>query len=164
MKFKKLKLSAILLFGLGLTGLHAQESISSTGGEANGVGGNSSYTVGQMIYTTNTGTNGNSVAQGVQQPFEISVVTGILEAKDINLEVSAYPNPTTDYLIIKVENYKTAHLKCQVFDINGKLLQTVKATGQETKIETNNLVPANYFVKVLDREKEIKVFKIIKSN
>jgi len=83
MKYKKLKLSAVLLLGIGLTGLQAQESVNATGGNALGNGGTASYSVGQMIYTTNTGTGGNTVAQGVQQPFEISVVTGIEEAQGI---------------------------------------------------------------------------------
>ncbi len=73
MKYKNLKLSAILLLGLGLTGLQAQTSVNATGGNASGSGGSASYSVGQVVYTTHTGTNG-SVAQGVQQPFEISVV------------------------------------------------------------------------------------------
>ncbi|MGC8754863.1 MAG: hypothetical protein ACP5QJ_07625, partial [Thermosulfidibacteraceae bacterium] len=78
MRHKKLKLSAVLLLGLGLTGLQAQESVNATGGNASGNGGTVAYSVGQVVYTTNTGTNG-SVAQGVQQPFEISVVSGIEE-------------------------------------------------------------------------------------
>ena len=164
MRHKKIKLSAVLLLGLGLTSLQAQEATTTAGGEAIGSGGSTSYTVGQTVYTTNVGTNGNSVAQGVQQPYEISIVTGIPKAKDINLSISVYPNPTTEYLTVKVENYETANLQYMVFDINGKLLQTVKATGDETKIKTNNLTPANYFVKVLDNKKEIKVFKIIKTN
>ena len=159
----KLKLGVVTLIWLGLNSLQAQKTIPATGGQANGSDGLASYTVGQVVYTTNVGTNGNSVSQGVQQPYEIQVVTAIPEAKDINLSVSAYPNPTTDYLTVKVENYETANLKYQVFDINGKLLQTVKATGTETNIETNNLVPANYFVKVLDKQNEIKTFKIIKN-
>ena len=158
----KLIIIVAALVSFGLSSLQAQETVSTAGGEASGSGGTVSYTVGQMVYTTNTGTNGY-VVQGVQQPYEISVVTGIAEAKDINLSVSAYPNPTTDYLTVKVENYETANLQYLVFDINGKLLQTVKATGQETQIETNNLVPANYFVKVLENKKEIKVFKIVKN-
>ena len=163
-KRNKRLLTALMLLGLGgLTSLQAQETVSTAGGEASGSGGTYSYTVGQVFYTTQTGTNGNYVAQGVQQPYEISVVTSIPEAKEINLSVSAYPNPTSNYLTVKVENYETANLQYIIFDINGKLLQTVKATGQETKIETNNLVPANYFVKVVDNEKEIKVFKIIKN-
>lgn len=163
-KKNKRLLTALMLFGLGgLTSLQAQEAIATSGGEASGSGGSSSYTVGQVVYTTSIGTNGNTVAQGVQQPFEISVVTGIVEAKGISLSVSAYPNPTTDYITVKVENYEIANLQYQIFDINGKLLQSIKAEGQETQIETSNLVPANYFIKVLDNNKEIKTFKIIKN-
>jgi len=62
MKYKKLKLSAVLLLGIGLTGLQAQESVNATGGNALGNGGTASIR-GQMIYTTNTGTGGNTVAQ-----------------------------------------------------------------------------------------------------
>jgi len=158
---KRTIILTVMLFAT-VTNIKAQEVVPTTGGEASGSGGSASYTVGQVVYTTRTGTNNNSIAQGVQQPYEISAVTGIVEAKGINLSVSAYPNPATDYLTVKVENYETANLQYQVFDINGKLLQSVEATGLETKIETNNLVPANYFVKVLDNKKEIKVFKIIK--
>jgi hypothetical protein len=34
MKYKKLKLSTILLLGLGLTGLQAQTSVNARGGDA----------------------------------------------------------------------------------------------------------------------------------
>lgn len=163
MKFKKLSAVTLLIFGL--SNLQAQEVIPATGGNACGGSGSASYTVGQIVYTTNQGTGGNTVAQGVQQPYEISVVTGIEEAKDINLSVLAYPNPTSDYLTVKVDasTLSTQSMQYQVFDINGKLIQTVKVTGQETQIQTSQLVPAHYFVKVLDNKKEIKVFKIIKN-
>ena len=163
MKKNKFNLGLIVLLFLAVSRLQAQEAIPATGGDASGSGGSISFSIGQVFYTTQTDANGNSVAQGVQQPYEISVITSIPEAKDINLSISAYPNPATDYLTVKVENYETANLLFQVFDINGKLLQTVNATGQITKIKTNNLVPSNYFVKVFDNQKEIKVFKIIKN-
>jgi len=162
MRHKKLKLSVVLLLGLGLTGLQAQESINATGGNALGSGGSASYSVGQVVYTTNTGTNG-SVAQGVQQAFEISVVTGIEEAKGINLSVSAYPNPTTDYLTLEVKDVELLNLHFQMYDMNGKLLQNEKITGNQTSIVMSNLVPATYFVKVIQGNKEFKTFKIIKN-
>ncbi|MGI6479934.1 MAG: hypothetical protein ACOX0M_10915 [Salinivirgaceae bacterium] len=109
MRLKRLKLSAVLLLGLGLTGLQAQTSVNATGGDASGSGGSVSYSVGQVAYQTHTGTSG-SVSEGVQQPFEISVVTGIEEAKGINLSVSAYPNPTTDYLTLEVEEFDLSNL------------------------------------------------------
>jgi len=162
MRHKRLKLSAVLLFGLGLTILQAQETIPATGANASGSGGTVGYTVGQVFYTTNTGTTG-SVAQGVQQPFEISVLTGIEDAKGINLNCSAYPNPTIDYLVLKVDNYDKGNLSYQLFDMNGKLLENKKVTDNETSIVMSNLVPATYFVKVTEGNKEVKAFKIIKN-
>lgn len=162
MRHKRLKLSAILLLGFGLTGLQAQEAITATGGNASGSGGSASYSVGQVVYQTNTGANG-SAAQGVQQPYEISVVIGIDEAKDINLTVAAYPNPTTDFLTLKVENYDKENLTYQLYDISGKLLENKKIEGNETNLVMSNLIPASYFLKVTDNNKEVKTFKIIKN-
>ena len=73
---------AILIVIVGFP-LIAQEAIPAAGSNAIGSGGSVSYSVGQVVYTINTGTNG-SVAEGVQQPYEISVVVGIEQAKDIN--------------------------------------------------------------------------------
>lgn len=162
MKHKRLKLSAVLLLGLGLTGLQAQTSVNATGTNASGSGGTVSYSVGQVVYTTNTGASG-SVAQGVQQPFEISVVTGLEEAKGINLSVTAYPNPTTDYLTLSISEFEISNLTYQLYDISGKLLQSEKITGNQTNIVMSNLVPANYFVKVIAGNQLIKEFKIIKN-
>ena len=162
MKHKRLKLSAVLLLGLGLTGLHAQETNPATGGEASGSGGSMSYSVGQVVYTTNTGTTG-SVAQGVQQPYEISVISGIEQAKGITLQCTAYPNPTTDYLTLKVENFELSTLSFQLYDINGKFLESKKLTDNETQVEMQNLLSGNYFLKVIQGNKEVKTFIIIKN-
>jgi hypothetical protein len=161
MRYKKLKLSAALLLGLGLTGLNAQEAITAAGGNASGSEGSVSYSVGQVVYITNTGTNG-SVAGGVQQPFEISVVTEIKEANDITLQCSVYPNPTTDFLTLKVENFSFLTLTFQLYDVNGKLLENKEITVNETSIAMSNLAPATYFLAVYEGNREVKKFKIIK--
>jgi hypothetical protein len=103
------------------------------------------------------------VAQGVQQPYEILVVTAIEEAKGINLSVMAYPNPTTDYLQLKVESEKLKDLSFQLYDMNGKLLQNEKLTGTETQINMSNYVPSTYFIRVINGNQSIKEFKIIKN-
>lgn len=162
MRHKRLKLCALLLLRLGLTGLQAQESVNATGGNASGSGGSVSYSVGQVAYTTHTDTTG-SVAEGVQQPYEISVVTAIAEAKGINLMVSAYPNPTADFLTLSIDEFDISNLSYQLYDINGKLLQNEKITGKQTSIVMNNLVSASYFVKVIQGNKEVKTFKVIKN-
>ena len=162
LRHKKIKLSAALLLCIGLTGLHAQNTIPASGGNASGSGGTVNYTVGQVVYTTNTGTNGSS-GQGVQQPYEISVVTGIEEALGISLEIGVYPIPATDFVKLRIKNYEVQNLRYQLYDNNGSLLLDNKVEGSETSIIMNNLVPAIYFLKVTDNKKVVKTFKIIKN-
>ena len=161
MQHKRLKLSAVLFLGLGLMGLQAQKSVNSTGGNASGSGGSASYSVGQAVYTSNTETGG-TVAQGVQQPYEIWVETTIEEAKGINLLVTAYPNPTTDYLTLRIDEFDISDLSYQLYDMQGKLLRNEKITSNQTRIVMSNLAPATYSVKVVQGNKEIKTFKIVK--
>ena len=163
MRLKRLKLCIVLLLGVGLTvNLQAQKAIPAAGGNASGSGGSVSYTIGQVFYSTNTGTNG-SVAEGVQQPYEISVVVGIEQAKDINLICMVYPNPTTDLLTLEVEMLENENLFFQLYDIMGKLLVSKKLIDIKTTISMANLAPATYFLKVTDNEKIVKTFKIIKN-
>jgi hypothetical protein len=154
-------LIALCLFGYETT-LQAQNTIPATGGNATGAGGTVSYTIGQIVYTTISGTTG-IITQGVQQPFEISVVTGIEEAKDIILEISVYPNPATGYVKLKVGNYDSDNLSYRLYNIDGKPLQGNKIEGNETLIQLKNLVSGTYLLKVIDHNKELKTFKIIKN-
>ena len=158
----KVILSTVLLLCIGVFGLQAQQVVTTSGGNASGSGGSVSYPIGQIVYTTNTGTNG-SAAQGVQQPYEISVVTGIEEAKDISLEIVVYPNPATDFVKLKIKNYEVKNLRYQLYDINGSLLKDNKVEGNETNIVMSNFLPATYFLKVTDNKKVVKTFKIIKN-
>jgi opacity protein-like surface antigen len=162
MKHQKVKLIAALLLCLSLTGLKAQVAVPAAGGNASGAGGTASYSIGQVAYSTYTGATG-SVAQGVQQPFEISVVTGIEPAKGITLECTAYPNPATDYLTLQVGSFDLAGLAYQLFDMNGKLITNKKLEGTETRISMGSLVPATYILKVVQNNQEVKTFKIIKN-
>jgi len=159
MKKFDVALVAFCLFGFGTT-VQAQNSVPASGGNATG-SGTVSYSVGQVVYTTNTGTNGTA-AQGVQQPYEISVVTVIKGYNDIFLECLVYPNPTTDFVILKTRSYEDENLSYQLCDINGKLIYDKKADGVETYIPMGNLISATYFLKVIYNRKEVKTFKIIK--
>lgn len=162
MKHKKTKLSAVLLFWLGLSGLQAQGIISTTGGDYIGSGGSVSYSVGQVFYITNRGTNG-SVSQGIQQPYEISVKTEIKGTKGITLQCTVFPNPTTDFVKLKLEDFKIENLSYQLYDMSGKLLEYKMVEGNETIIVMSQLAPAIYFLKVTQNDNVVKSFKIIKN-
>jgi len=153
-------LIAFCLFGYG-TSLQAQSTIPASGGNATGAGGTVSYTIGQVVYTTISGTGG-TMTQGVQRPFEISVVTGTEEASDIILELSVYPNPATGFVILKVKSYDIDNLSYKLYDMNGMLFQSKKVEGNETQIPLENIIPGTYLLKITDKNKEVKTFKIIK--
>ena len=160
MKHKK-AITSITFLLLGLGGLHAQETVTTSGGDATGTGGTASYSVGQVVYTTATGTNG-SVAQGVQQPYEISTTVGINETT-IQLELSVYPNPTTNYLQLKVDSEKLENLNFQLIDLQGKVIENKKVTANSTTISMEALPKAIYFLNVTKDNQVVKTFKIIKN-
>lgn len=159
MKHKKVKLS-VLLLGLGLSA-QAQQATAAAGGDATGSGGAVTYLVGQIFYTTYTGTTG-SVAQGVLQPYEISIELGI-DNDSINLELTAYPIPTNNYLTLNIGKTDLSTLNFQLYDISGKLIESRKIINSTETIEIENLPNATYFLKVGNNINEVKTFKIIKN-
>ena len=100
---------------------------------------------------------GNS---SVQQAFEISTTLGINETS-INLELSVYPNPTTDYLTLKVE--KTDNLNYQLFDMQGRLIESKAVTSSSSNINLEGQPIATYFLKITKNNQLIKTFKVIKN-
>ena len=161
MNIKKIKLVILFLLGFGLLTAQAQQATNATGGDASGSGGTVAYSVGQVVYTTNTGTNG-SVAQGVQQSYIISIVLGI-EDNSIKLELTAYPNPTSNFLTLNVGNAELSTLRFQLYDIRGKLIESRKIVSSTETIGMENLPKAIYILKVSNNYKAVKTFKIIKN-
>jgi len=165
MIYKKKEICIMFTLCFLMTASYSQVAVPANGGNSSGTGGSASYSIGQTFYTTHSSTSG-SEAQGVQQPFEISVVIGLEEAIGISLECIVYPNPTHEFIMLKVDastSLSIQSLSYQIFDINGKLLENKAINTSEATIPMNNLIPATYFLKVFHGQKEIKVFKIIKN-
>ena len=158
MQYKHLRISVLLAMLLVSFGLQAQVSVNAAAGNATGDGGSVSFSVGQVAFSANVGTNG-SVTEGVQQPYEISVLSVAEQAENISLSV--YPNPSTDYLCLTTSD-EISGLSYQLFDMNGRLLKSEKIVGNQTNINMQGLVSATYFVKVNQGNKTVKSFKIIK--
>mgnify|MGYP006292585105 CR=1 FL=1 len=167
MQINIFSLIAVFLLGFSLTGAMAQEALPSAGGNASGSGGSVSYTVGQVGYTLYTSGNG-SVAQGVQQPYEIYVEVESGEADGVDLVCTSYPNPVTDILILEIGDYQNQYLVYRLYDGNGYLLDSKKIRGNVTAISMGDLASGTYFLKVLKSDQPssfygIKTFKIIKN-
>ena len=151
-----------MAFCLCMATTYGQSAISATGGTATGTGGTVTYTVGQVTYSTFTGTSG-SVAQGVQQPWEISTVTAIEKTEGITLEMSVYPNPTGGVLKLTIRDIDDKSLRYRLFDMNGLLLQDKKIDSEETEISLQDYSSTLYFLRIANNKQDIKVFKIVKN-
>lgn len=161
---KGLKSRSIALLAAGLLWAgfaNAQESVNTAGSDASGSGGTVAYSVGQVVYTTNTDNSG-SVAQGVQHAYEIFTL-GIKEAEP-NISLSAFPNPTIDELTLKISDYNNEKLSYQLYNMQGKMLNNGQIVAEQTQINMNGLSRATYVVQVINQENQkVQTFKIIKT-
>ena len=148
------------LFSFSMKAQTSHQVLSASGGDATGSGGSVGYSVGQIVYTTSTGTTG-SVAQGVEQAYEIYSV-GIKETT-LNISLSVFPNPTSDFLTLKVEDYNNEALSYNLIDEQGKLIVSAQITNQETQVAMSTLARGSYFINIVQANKKIQTFKIIKN-
>lgn len=153
--------ACLLLISLTLS---AQENTVSAGGDATGSGGSVSFSVGQVFYHAHEG-SGGSVNEGLQQPYEIYVVTSVDDLLNITLSMKAFPNPVTDWLQIVVDEraeFPVAGYHFRLLNSQGRILQSDRIVSRHTGIDMSQLPPAIYFVRILDSRRELKTFKVVK--
>lgn len=158
MKHKK-QMTCLVFLLLGLGRIHGQESPTSAGGEASGPSGVISYSIGQPMNSSISG-DGGTVTYGVQQAYEISTTLGI-DDETINLELSVYPNPTANYLTLKVD--ETDELIYQLYNLQGKVIKNEIVNNNSTNIDLQGQPSATYFLAVLKNKQIVKTFKIVKT-
>jgi hypothetical protein len=154
---KTTTLLACLLFVTPV--MYGQDAIPASGGAAIGSGGTVSYSVGQLMYTTNIGSG--TVSQGVQQAFEFQTLSNP-ELTTVNLSAVTYPNPTKDYIVLSLTDATLTGLSYMMFDLQGRLVTKAKVEQEATQIAMKNLAIGVYILKVNRHNQELKTFKIIK--
>ena len=153
-------ITTALLILLGTAGLHAQVTVPATGGDASGTGGTAAYSIGQVVYTTNSGITG-TVSQGVQQPYEI-IAVGTKET-ELNISLLIFPNPTADNLTLQIEDYNNEKLSYQLLDIQGKFLGSEEIIAGKTQINMGDLSAGTYLINIIQENRNAQSFIIIKS-
>ncbi len=140
----------------------SQNSFSSTGGNASNQDGSISYSIGQ-VFVSQASSSKFSIAPGVQQPYEITILNGI---EDVNLHVSlkTYPNPTVDILNISIDNLNDT-IMLNLFSLNGKMIYDMQMTSKNSEIDMQNLSSGIYLLCATYKTSGIKfkTFKIIKN-
>ena len=128
--------------------IQAQESINTAGGDASGSGGSVAYSIGQVVYTTNASSSG-SIAQGLQQAYEIQS----LEVSEVKLSISlkVFPNPTTSNLTLQLSEYNNEEYLYLLYDMLGKAMSKNQINSQQTQINTPGLPSATYITSIYNR-------------
>lgn len=81
-----------------------------------------------------------------------------------NLDCTIYPNPSGDFLKLKVQGWIPGELNYRLYDLSGKIYQTGNVTAPETTIPVSTLLSGAYLLSVTSESyQQIQSFKIIKN-
>lgn len=140
--------------------LYSQSNTVSAGGDAEGDNGSISYSIGQVVYTSAQGSNGN-INQGVQQPYDIGVVTGIDE---VGINLSVFPNPTSGLLTLTVADDDASLLSYQLFDVAGRMIDTRNKLNSTNTISLDAYATGVYTLSVSRENKQVKSFRVVRNH
>ncbi|MBK9288073.1 MAG: T9SS type A sorting domain-containing protein [Flavobacteriales bacterium] len=140
--------------------LQAQQNTVAAGGDAAGIGGSVSYSIGQVDYLGDASMAG-SVSQGVQQPYEI-FSTDLLEVQGFELTLTAYPNPAHEDLWLHVRDAQGLPVEWMLTDESGRTLAANALQADRMSIPINGLPSAVYILQVRRAGELVKSFRIIK--
>ena len=158
------KIYTLLLFSLLGFFAMGQSAIVPLGGDAQGSTGSVSYTVGQVVTQTAANSNGSiSVAEGVQQPYEIQTV-GVNDYPMITLNAKVYPNPTENMAQLELNGFELPAdgLQANLFDSKGKLLQRIPVTSDVTEFHIGQYATGTYYLEVKEGKRTLKTFKVVR--
>jgi hypothetical protein len=160
----KRTISILIFCCFSVLSVFAQSAIVPVGGDAQGNGGSVSYTVGQIAVQNVANADGSvSIAEGVQQPYEIMTV-GVDEYPQIALDAVVYPNPTENLAQLRLNGFEIPAngLRAILYDGNGKQLQSVIVTDDLTSFQIGQYATGTYFLELRDGKRVLKTFKVIR--
>ena len=158
------KLCSLIIILMSVTAVFAQDAIVPAGGDAQNANGSVSYTVGQVATQTSANSNGSiSVAEGVQQPYEIQTV-GVDNYPQIALNAMVFPNPTENLAQLQLNGFEIPAdgLQATLYDSKGKLLQSLSVTDDLTTFQIGQYATGTYYLELRDKKQVLKTFKVVR--
>ena len=86
---------------------------------------------------------------------------GINEYTQNESSLRVWPNPSTDYIHVTLDSESQDHT-FRIYDLNGRLLQGGRLTGNDTQISVNHYASGTYILQVEDSQHHIQTKKIVK--
>ncbi len=149
-----------LLFMLLSAGLSGQQVISSAGTHAIGTGVQLSWTLGETVVSTFSGSS-VILTQGLHQGKLTITAIEPLVLSGVTLNV--FPNPVNDKLNISFRNFAENKYSFSLTDVNNRLVFNGKVSENPQPIDMTHFSPGIYFLKLETiAVKTPQVFKIVK--
>ena len=137
----------------------SMSSVNVSGGEAGSSRGSVAYSIGLVFYNNIEATK-NTLSEGIQHAQDIESVVSL----GVNqIQAVVYPNPTSNFVLIDVIDFKNEYTQYQLFDSKGGLLKNGSITTRITKLSMDNVGAATYFLKISFLNKFEKTYKILKN-
>jgi hypothetical protein len=144
----------------------AQQLVSTAGNHVKKGTVQLSWTIGETVIETFTGAD-NILTQGMHQSK--LTVTAIEESIESGFNISALPNPASESVILRFDHMPDQQADWlgkdfyfQLYNLSGKLLIYKHVEDVETVILMDSFAPSTYFLIIIEDNKEIRTFKIIK--
>ncbi len=100
----------------------------------------------------------------ISEDFVEVIRTDVLAVEDnqINLELSVFPNPTTDFVNISLTGVNSGY-SVNLYSITGQVVKRETYTGQENRLQVSDLTNGIYLLEVIDENTNTRtVRRIIK--
>jgi hypothetical protein len=150
----------IFIFSLSCGSLKAQQVISSAGTSATGTGVQLSWTIGEPVVETFTGTSA-VLTQGFHQSR--LTVTSVDPTLFPEMDLSIYPNPVSTSLKLQISGDRLQNLNYMLFNMEGKAILAKDIESSSELIKMELFSPGTYLLKVFrDDNIPLKTFKVIK--
>lgn len=153
-------LLSFLFFLTAGTPSYAQQATVTTGGTLSHSTGSISYSVGLIPFNRHDTVEG-SLTEGMFHIYKVKTFRG--EDKIERPHVTIFPNPTPDWINIRMDDHSAGSLTVVLSDIKGQTMATIKIEDRhEGRLSLNGYQPGIYFLQIRKDSISMETFKIIK--
>lgn len=146
---------------MGFSQALTPEIIATSGDYYTSLNNSLSWTMGECIIETFTGSN-NMLTQGFQQSSYLA--TPIQESMNEEYSFSIYPNPASSFVSICTDSKGMKKLRADMFDLSGRMLYS-EAFENNLQMNLSGYANSSYFIRIYDEKNNVvQTYHLQKNN
>ncbi len=150
---------ALAMTHLAISQTASPELASSAGDSFSNATYQLDWSVGECITATHSAGD-YVITQGFHQ--NTYVITSVEDLR-ADIEMTVYPNPTSDFISLKIESSKVESMQYTITDLSGKVLANGEILSTLQTLNFTNYSAGTYLISITQNNQLIKSFQIIKN-